>query len=68
MVLINQKDCITSRKNLGLSDCVIQEGRLTGFIITPKGWAIDLTTDTFDLAYVNEQIQLGNFVPVLGAI
>lgn len=68
MVLINQKDCLISRKNLGLSDCIIQEGRLTGFIITPKGWAINLTTDTFNLAYVNNQIQLGNFVPVLGAI
>ena len=68
MVLINQKDCLISRKNLGLSDCIIQEGLLTGFMIVPKGWAINLTTDTFDLAYVNEQIQLGNFVPVLGAI
>lgn len=68
MVLINQKDCLVSRKNLGLSDCIIQEGRLTGFMIVPKGWAINLTTDEFDLAYVNEQIQLGNFVPVLGAI
>lgn len=68
MVLINQKDCLTSRKNLGLSDCIIQEGRLTGFIIVPKGWAIDLETDSFNLAYVNEQIQLGNFVPVLGAV
>jgi hypothetical protein len=68
MVLINQKDCLVSRKNLGLSDCIIQEGRLTGFMIVPKGWAIDLTADTFDLAYVNEQIQDGNFVPVLGAI
>jgi len=68
MVLINQKDCLVSRKNLGLSDCIIQEGRLTGFMIVPKGWAIDLTSDTFDLAYVNEQIQLGNFVPVLGAV
>ena len=51
-----------------MSDCVIQEGILSGFIIVPKGWAIDLTTDTFNLAYVNEQIQLGNFVPVLGAV
>ena len=67
-VLINQKDCLVSRKNLGLSDCLIQEGRLTGFIIVPKGWSINLETDTFNLAYVNEQIQLGNFVPVLGAI
>lgn len=68
MVLINQKDCLISRKNLGLSDCIIQEGRLTGFVIVPKGWAINLTTDTFNLLYVNEQIQLGNFIPVLGAI
>jgi hypothetical protein len=67
-VLINQKDCLTSRKNLGLPDCIIQEGRLTGFMLTPKGWSIDLTTETFDKAYVNEQIQLGNFIPVLGAI
>lgn len=68
MVLINQKDCLVSRKNLGLSDCIIQEGRLTGFIIVPKGWNIDLTTDTFNLAYLNTQIQLGNFVPVLSAV
>jgi hypothetical protein len=68
MVLINQKDCLLSRKNLGLSDCIIQEGRLTGFIIVPKGWAINLTTDTFNLLYVNEQIQEGSFIPVLGAI
>ncbi|MFM9825839.1 hypothetical protein [Flavobacterium sp.] len=68
MVLINQKDCLLSRKNLGISDCILQEGRLTGFIIVPKGWSIDLTADTFNLLYVNEQIQLGNFVPVLGAV
>jgi len=67
-VLINTKDCATVRKNLGLPDCIIQEGRLTGFIIVPKGWNIDLTTDTFDLDYVNDQIQQGNFVPVLGAV
>lgn len=68
MIEINQKDCLTTRKNLGLPDCIIQEGRLTGFIIVPKGWALNLTTDTFDLDYVNEQIQLGNFTPVLGAV
>jgi hypothetical protein len=67
-VLINQKDCSTVRKNLGLPDCIIQEGRLTGFIIVPKGWNINLTSGAFDLDYVNDQIQLGNFVPVLGAV
>ena len=68
MVLINQKDCLTSRKNLGLPDCIIQEGRLTGKILVPKGWSINLATDTFNLLYVNEQIQLGNFIPILGAV
>lgn len=65
---INQKDCLTIRKNLGLPDCVIQEGRLTGFIIVPKGFSLDLATETFDLEYVNSQIQLGNFIPILGAV
>jgi len=32
-VLINQKDCLTTRKNLGLPDCILQEGRLTGKIL-----------------------------------
>jgi len=68
MVLINQKDCLISRKNLGLPDCIIQEGRLSGKILVPKGWSINLTTDTFDLDYVNDQIQLGYFVPILGAV
>jgi hypothetical protein len=68
MVLYNQKDCLTTRKNLGLSDCILQEGRLTGKILVPKGWSINLTTDVFDKDYVNEQIQLGNFIPILGAV
>lgn len=68
MVLINQRNCETTRKNLGLSDCILQEGRLTGFIITPKGWNLNLTSGVFDLAYVNDQIQQGIFVPVLGAV
>lgn len=68
MILFNQKDCLTVRKNLGLPDCILTEGRLTGKILVPKGWALNLTTDTFDKAYVDEQIQLGNFIPILGAV
>jgi hypothetical protein len=68
MVNIDQRNCVTSRKNLGLPDCIIQLERPTGFILTPKGWAINLATETFNKAYVDEQIQLGNFVPVTGAV
>ena len=68
MVNINQRNCLTSRKNLGLPDCVVEVGIPRGFIVVPKGWGIDLSTDSFDKAYVDEQIQLGNFIPVLGAV
>lgn len=68
MVLINQKNCVTERKNIGLPDCIIQEGRLTGYILVPKAWSLNLTSGTFDLDYVNSQIQLGNFIPFLGAV
>jgi hypothetical protein len=67
-ILFDQKDCSTTRKNLGMPDCIINEGRLVGFVIVPKGWSLNTTTDDFDLAYVNEQIQLGNFVPILDAV
>lgn len=67
-VLINQKDCLISRKNLGIPDCIVEVGIPRGFIITPKGWSINLETDTFDKAYVDDQIQLGNFIPVMGAV
>lgn len=67
-VLINQRDCATSRQNLGLPDCIVEVGIPRGFIIVPKGWNINLSTDTFDKAYCDEQIQLGNFVPVMGAV
>lgn len=68
MVKINQKDCLVSRKNLGLPDCIIKEGSLTGKILVPKGWSIDLETDVLDKAYIDVQVQLGNFIPVLGAV
>jgi hypothetical protein len=67
MILINQKDCNTTRQNLGLPDCILQEGRLTGYVLVPKGWSIPLSSD-FDLAYVNDQVQQGVFIPFLGAV
>jgi hypothetical protein len=67
-VLINQKDCLVSRKNLGIPDCIVEVGIPRGFIIVPKGWNINLATDTFDKAYVDDQIQQGNFIPVMGAV
>ena len=67
-ILINQRNCLVSRKNLGFSDCIVEAGRPVGFILVPDGWSLELETDTFNLTYVNSQIQLGNFIPILGAV
>lgn len=67
-IAINQKDCATSIKNLGLADCIIQNGRVVGKILTSPSWSIDTTSGTLDLAAVNDLIQDGTFIPVLGAV
>lgn len=67
-ISINQRNCLVSRKNLGLPDCIVEAGRPVGFILVPDGWSLDLATGVFDLDYVNSVIQTGEFVPVLGAV
>lgn len=68
MNIINVKDCVNSRKNTGFGDCVLEFGIPKGYILTPKGWSLDLNTNTFDKTYINEQIQAGEFVPFMGSV
>jgi len=68
MILFNQKNCDTSRKNLGVPDCVINNGRITGFIAVDPAWSVDVEADEFDATIANELIQDGTFIPVLGAV
>ena len=67
-VLINQKDCDVTIKNLGVPECLINNGRITGMIPVDTGWSIDVTSGTLTLADVNDLIQDGTFIPVLGAV
>lgn len=66
MAILTGTDCTTSRLGSGLENCQPIEGLPNGFILTPKGWSLNKTTDTFDKAYVQEQCQLGNFIPLVG--
>lgn len=68
MVLINQKNCNTSIQNLGVADCIINNGRITGMIAVDPAWGIDTESGTFDAAVVNELIQDGTFIPITGAV
>jgi hypothetical protein len=49
-----------------MENCQPIEGLPNGVILTPKGWSLDKTSGTFDKAYVQEQVQLGNFIPLVG--
>lgn len=59
-------DCSKSRRGTGLEPCQVDEGVSKGFILVPKGWQLEIATETFNKAYVDEQIQLGVFVPFIG--
>lgn len=54
-------DCQKDKRNIGVESCGVKAGNETGHIRMPKGFTIDLDTVTFDLDYVNDQIQQGNF-------
>lgn len=68
MVLINQKNCNNTIKNLGVPDCIINNGRITGMIAVAPDWTIDTTSGTIDQTTVNDLIQDGTFIPILGAV
>ncbi len=68
MIAINQKNCTSAVKNLGVPDCIINNGRITGQIFTLPSWSIDTTSGTLTLSDVNDLIQDGTFIPILGAV
>jgi hypothetical protein len=49
-----------------MENCQPIEGLPNGVILTPKGWSLNKTSGTFDKAYIQEQVQLGNFIPLVG--
>jgi len=67
MAILEGYDCSVERLGTGLGDCQPVLGLPTGFILVPKGWSLSKTSGTFNLAYVQSQVQAGNFVPFLNA-
>lgn len=59
-------NCVDGSFNIGGLPCTVVAGQKTGHIAVPKGWK-RLLTETFDKAYVQEQVQLGNFFVLGGA-
>jgi len=68
MVLGNRKNCDFTVKNLGVPDCILSNGRVTGFIAVLPSWSVDITSGTFTNTTTNNFIQDHTFIPVLGAV
>jgi hypothetical protein len=67
MAIITGVDCTATRFGTGMEVCQAIEGLPKGFILTPKGWQLSKSSGTFNKAYVEDQIQLGNFIPFTNA-
>jgi len=66
MAILLGVDCTTSRLGSGLESCQAIEGLPNGVILVPTGWSLLKSSGTFDKAYVQGQIQAGNFIPLVG--
>jgi hypothetical protein len=65
-MITNGYSCTTNRKGTGMENCQPPDGLPVGWFLVPKGWSLNKETDTFDSAYVDEQIQTGSFIPFVG--
>ena len=68
MILGNRKNCDVTVKNLGVPDCILANGRITGFIAVLPSWSVDIESGTFTGTTTNAFIQDHTFIPVLGAV
>jgi hypothetical protein len=60
-------NCQADRRNIGVEPCAVKSGQKKGHIQVPKGWSLNIATETFNKAYINAQIQSGAFKVIGGA-
>lgn len=68
MIAINQKNCTSAVKNLGVPECIINNGRITGMIPVSPSWSIDVSSGTISQTVINDLVQDGTMIPILGAV
>jgi len=64
----NSKNCDTSVENLGVPECILQNGRITGMIPVSTSWSVDTSSGTLTQTEINELIQDHTFIPIMGAV
>lgn len=66
MATLTGTNCTTSRQNIGMENCQVIEGLLTGFYKVPKGTTYDLSAVTINKSWIDEEIQKGVLEPFTG--
>lgn len=65
---VNYLDCNQSQMGTGVLSCEIKTGVPYGFFRTAPEWRFDPATETFDDAYITDQIKKKNLIPFLKPI
>ena len=60
-------DCQADRRNIGIESCTVAAGQKRGHIQVPIDWSLNISTETFNKAYVNSKVQDGTFKVIGGA-
>ncbi len=68
MTNINTLVCGVEAYGTGNVECPIRKGKIISIIKTKPTWSFDLATETFDFAYMVNQIQQGNFIPFMNTV
>lgn len=66
MATLTGTNCTTSRLNVGMENCQVEEGLLSGFYRLPKGTTYDLSTVTINKEWIDLEIQKGILEPFTG--
>lgn len=67
MILINQVLCNKKKTGTGRPPCEQNAGEYKSIYLVPRNWSLNVATDTFDKAYIIEQVAKGNFIPLLNS-
>lgn len=67
MILINQVLCNKTQLGTGRPPCEQKVGEYKSIYLVPRSWSLNVATDTFNKAYILEQVAKGNFIPLLNA-
>lgn len=66
--LTGYKVCANERMGTGTIECFVETGIPNGFFLTTPDWSLNTETETFNQAYLTQQIQEGKIIPFTNSV